>query len=661
MANIFSVLAVGLAGALGLMVQPMMGKIMLPGMGGGSGVWTASSVFFQATLLLGYAYAAWLQGRSVRCQRVIHGTLLVFGALSLVLPAPPVTGELPAVAWFLMKTACFPMLAVYSTSPLLQGWLSSENPARMSAVYRLFAMSNLAAIAGLLSYPFVVERFLDVDRQFFVWSCAYAILCACFVPLLRVLPATRRGGSPGFSAWQWRWWLVPMVSTALMLAVVARVTRDTSPTPFVWVAALSLYLLSYALVFAVDWARRWRAVFAAEAPIAAAAMLVLLAVSPSPDLASMLLLAVSFFSVCAFLHGELSLSRPSSRGLPAFYVAMSAGGFAGGVAMMGMPWLLDSDAEIFALLPLVASFAVGVGTMGFRPKAGLAASVVVFVAMMAWGLSAGIAPGQKPGWSLLARGRTFFGSYRVEERETQRVLVHNGTVHGAQQLEIGQQREPTTYYSKQGPLGAAWVTAMASGGYKPNLSVGVIGLGAGTAAAYADAGDRLDFYEIDPEVVDVMPRYFSFVDDARRRGAAVSFLVGDGRKLLESSPPCGYDILVVDAFSGDSVPSHLISREAFAEYSRHLAPSGVLAVHASNRNLDLPAVARASARASSMDFATLMGASELDGVKSVWVLASRSKERLRPIRSLSLGKPPGGSSREVLWTDRFSDVLSVLK
>lgn len=664
MVRVAAVLSVSLAGVLGLLVQPMMGKLMLPSMGGGSGVWTSVSVFFQGMLVVGYLYAAVLQSLRPRLQVTIHYAIGLAGLALFLLPVSPPEGSPQSALLFLSRVLGASMMVVSSTSPLVQGWMSSSDPGGMARVYRLFAFSNLAAIAGLLLYPFAIERHLDIGSQVVLWGCVYGALMATLAPLALRGASSRPLGSM-LVAWEWRWWVLPMLSTMLMLSTAARLTRDTAPVPFVWVVLLSLYLLSYALVFSVNWTQRLRAVAIAEAPIAAAAMMVLLSSATAHDGASLLLLAVSFFALCVFAHGEVVHVRPPSGGLPSFYVAMAVGGFAGGAAMLAMPYLLDIDIELMLLLSALASLAIGLGLLTVAPRAALASALAVFAVGASWTLWTSTSTLGRQESEVVTRGRTFFGSYSVEARSGHTVLVHNGTIHGAQSSEIGRQRDPTTYYSKDGPLGVAWLIALldpsSPSRQKTGLSVGVMGLGSGTAAGYSDQGDRLVFFEIDAEIAEVMPEHFSFVPDARIRGADVEILVGDGRKLLESMPPQKFDILVVDAFSGDSVPAHLLSAEAFGEYSRHLAKDGILAVHVSNRMIDVPSVARGGASSVGLDHETLMGGGGTLSVKSVWVLASPSEARMRAVRASGLSVPPAESSREVVWTDRYSDIVSVLK
>lgn len=659
-----AILSVSLAGLLGLLVQPMMGKMMLPEMGGGSGVWTSVSVFFQGMLVVGYLYAAILQSLRPQAQVAIHFTFGALGMGLFLLPVPPLEGSPQSALQFLLKVLGFSMMVVSSTSPLVQGWLSSSDPRGMARVYRLFAFSNLAAIGGLLLYPFAIERYMDVEAQAVLWACAYGLLLLVLAPLAVRCPAARplRGMMVG---WHWRWWVMPMISTMLMLSTAARLTRDTAPVPFVWVLLLSLYLLSYALVFSVTWTKRWRAVLTAEAPIAAAAMMVLLSYSASHDWASLLLVAVSFFALCSFAHGEVVHARPGAAGLPSFYVAMAVGGFLGGVLTLLMPFFLNVDIELMLLLSLLAAMSAWLGLASVAPRISLIAAAAIFVVGLSWTLWFSVFSSSSRGTEVTLRGRTFFGSYSVESRAGHTVLIHNGTIHGVQSSEIGKQRNPTAYYSKDGPLGVAWLIALldpaSSSRQMPGLTVGVMGMGAGTAAGYSDRGDRLVFFEIDQEIAEVMPSHFSFVPDAKIRGVDIEILVGDGRKLLEGMPPQRFDILVIDAFSGDSVPAHLLSVEAFREYARHLAPDGILAVHVSNRMIDVPSIARGGAHHASLDYETLMGGSGDLAVKSVWVLASSSKPRMKAVRASGLSVPHPESSRRVTWTDRYSDIVSVLK
>ncbi len=654
------VLSVSIAGVLGLMAQPMMGKVLLPLMGGGAGVWTAVSVFFLGMLLLGYLYAALIQCLSPRPQKAVHAGMGLAGLVSLFIPASEPSASPIEALLYLCRTVGVSMLVVYATSPLVQGWLSSASPSQMPRVYRLFSISNLAAIAGLLLYPFVLERLLDTQSQIVWWAAGYVALLVCllFVPLP---PPTPRSASKILAKWKWKWWVLPALSTMLMLSTIARLTRETAPVPFIWVVILALFLLSYSLVFAVNWGPRWRAVFAAETPIASAAMMIMLSAPPSYDWVTAALLTASFFVICAYLHGEVVSVRPASEYLPAFYVALATGGLVGGMVILALPTVLDIDIELFAVLSIVGALAIGMGLRNISPRLATASAVLVALVGLLWSASIALSPTGPDTSEILTRGRSFFGTYTVETRENYRVLVHNGTVHGAQSDGIGQQRDPTTYYSKEGPLGAAWLSLLLEAGGHNQVSAGIVGMGVGTTAGYADHGDRMVFFEIDSEIAEKMPRHFSFIPDARIRGVSVEVLVGDGRKLLESMPPQGFDILVIDAFSGCSVPAHLLSTEAFSEYARHLGPRGVLAVHCSNRALDIASVARAGARAAALDYKTLIGGGGGLGVRSIWVVASSCPSRMEVVKKSGLVVEDATTAREVAWTDRFSEVVSIVK
>jgi len=655
------VAAVALAGGLGLLVQPTLGKLMLPSLGGGSGVWTTVAVFFQGMLLLGYIYAGLLQRARAASQKLIHLTIGTVGlSLFLTAPEPPSGGAGEALV-FLTRAIGFAALFIYSTSPLIQGWLSSAEPHAAAGVYRLFAVSNFTAAVALVMYPFLLERLTSVERQLELCAGLYGLLLVCSAIVCHKTPlekAVRRISLQ--SRWDWRWWAMPMASTVFMLSSVARFTRDTSPVPLIWVSVLSLYLFSYTLVFSFKWKRGFRAVAAAEVPIAAAAIMILLSVPIRHDWPTLLLLALSFFCICTFIHGELSASKPSGERLPSFYVAMAAGGFAGGVVMLSMPSFLDVDLELFIILPVVAAFSILRMTGRHAPRVALACAVATLAGGVGWGIKISTSVVGGEGTSVLTRGRTFFGTYRVEGQRGQNVLIHNGTVHGAQSTIDADKLRPTAYYAENGPLGIAW-RSVAMPHNMGGIRAGAVGMGAGTLASYADSGDKVIFFEVDKEIADEMPKYFSFIDEARRRGAEVEIMVGDGRKVLESLPGQQFDILVVDAFSGDSVPAHLLSAEAFREYARHLSVGGVLAVHASNRIIDVPSVARGGAAGAGLAHVTLEGGDGGLGVRSEWVICARSTSGIERIKKTGGGGVEVVSGDAVEWTDKFSDIVSAMK
>jgi len=655
-----SIIAVSVAGAMGLLVQPMMGKIMLPSLGGGSGIWTATSAFFQGVLLLGYAYAMALQSLKPATQRVVHLTVGLVGLVCFLLPTPAPDGGALAALLFLSREIGMAMIFVYSTSPLVQGWLSGQEKGNLGSIYRLFALSNLAAIAGLLSYPFLIERHMSVDQQSLLWGGIYAVLLASMLPLI-FSPISRRPLAQMTAGWEWRWLLLPLLSTVLMLSLIARLTRDAPPTPFIWAIVLGLFLLTYTLAFSGVCVRVVRSGLMVLAPIACVALAMTLYDSTGKlTVTNASVIALSFFAICSFLHAELAAARPAAERLPSYYVAMAFGGFIGGMIMLAMPWALDTDIELFLVIPIVLGLGVGLlNVLMGMPRLGFGVALSIMAAGCFYAAWKGDQSASYPGSEVVHRGRTFFGTYRIESRGNYLSLVHNGTLHGAQSTVVGEQANPLTYYCKTGPLGNMWETAASSALTQSRpIRAATIGLGTGTIAAYAQNGDELDFYEIDPEIAEISPKYFSFFDDAKVRGANLSVKLGDGRKVLESSPPSNLDILVIDAFSGDSVPAHLVTVEAFQEYIRHLGPEGILAVHVSNRVLDVWRVALGAAQRLGLHAVQMKGGSP---TASHWVAVSKSPEIIADLRSYGQAVSEDASGKEVVWTDKFSDFITVVK
>jgi SAM-dependent methyltransferase len=624
-------LTVFLSAFLLFQVQPIVAKMILPWFGGSSAVWSTCMLFFQVVLLLGYLYAHWLHEKlAPRRQAAVHIAALAvsFAALPM-LPNPGwksagVAHPSLTILALLSVTVGLPYFLLSSTSPLLQAWYARTH--REGMPYRLFALSNFASMLALLSYPFVVEPNLPVRIQGWVWSAAYILFAAlCGATAWRssahaaAPQAAAQEGAPTMDdspAWTLRllWLGLAASASILLLAVTNHLTQDVAAIPFLWILPLSVYLLSFIVCFESPRFYR-RAVYLPLLGAALAFMAYRLwpyrtdfdppwlgFLTQMPIRWIVVAFAVGLFACCMVCHGELARLKPHPRHLTGFYVTVSLGGAVGGLFVgLVAPNLFRAYYEFPIGLGLCAAIAFLVlargmwrlagGALWARPRWGAAALAVVLCGYLA---CLGVEMWEMvDGYRVVARN--FYGLLRVEDEgnprmdeDASRKLIHGTINHGEQFLREPYRRQPVTYFCPQSGIGLA----MRAQEGRPRR-IGILGLGCGTLATYGRSGDTLRIYEINPLVLDIARTQFTYLRDTPAR---VEVVLGDGRLVLESEPSQQFDLLVMDAFSGDSVPVHLITLEAFRTYFRHLKPGGILAVNITNKYLDLePVVERAAA------------------------------------------------------------------
>lgn len=648
------------AGALLLfLVQPVMARAILPWFGGTAGVWTTSMLFFQALLLLGYLYAHLVTRRlGPRPRALLHAGLLA--ASLALLPIAPGTGwkphgsenPVPAILGLLAATVGLPYFLLAATTPLVQTWYAAAG----AVPYRLFAVSNLASLGALLAYPLLAEPLLPLGRQMRAWSAAYAgfaLLCgACAVS------APHKTLPPGDGAASWRdrllWMALAACPAALWMAVGNQLSQNVAPVPFLWILPLSLYLLSFVLTFdRPGWYSP--ALYRWLLPAAWAAIVVGLqqAHGKASFVMGLLLYGGALLVVAMFCHGELARRKPSPGALTSYYLMIAAGGAVGGafVALVA-PYLFDGYLELPVAMVASVLLAVPLLYAPSVPVLRLARLAVVAAAGFALALHVRASLGHH-----FLRARNFYGALELADGKGPNALrtLYNGSIiHGTQFLDPARAGTPTAYYGPHGGGGVAMRYRQGKG-----LRAGVIGLGVGTLAAYGRPGDSLRFYEINPLVTAVARGAFRFLRDCP---AQVEVAHGDARLTLEREPPQNFDLLVVDAFSGDAIPVHLLTREAFAVYWRHLAPGGVLAVHVTNNYLDLLPVVKAAADAFHKPALLLRTPGDAGNVTygSDWVLMSDDAAFLRYARAA--GAIPAVPRRPArLWTDDHSGILRLLR
>jgi SAM-dependent methyltransferase len=656
------------------LVQPLLAKQILPWFGGAAIVWTLCMVFFQLVLLLGYAYAHWLTSR-VRADRQawIHGALLL--ASLAFLPIAPDAGWKPAgednpvvrILALLFATIGLPYFLLSSTSPLVQGWFARAFPG--SSPYRLFALSNFASMLALLGYPFLFEPWFGTQQQAWYWSGGYVLfvlLCATLAWTCRALPALDvAGGQIAATANEPRpagraialWLALSTMGSVTLLAVSNHLTQNISSIPLLWVIPLAVYLLTFILCFE---ASRWypRDIYLGSVVWMLCVMAWFLADKSLQFelLWQILVFTIGLFFVCMFCHGELAMRRPGARHLTLFYLVVSLGGVIGGI-LVGIvaPITLPGYLELEIALVVVAALALATNLRRPMPILAMLVAVIGFTfAAFAWRVHTFTE-------DTVHIERNYYGVLRVKENTTTiadvetryRSIVHGAILHGEQWLSEKYRRSATTYYKTTSGIGRALLAFEG----KP-IKVGVIGLGAGSIAVYADADDTYRFYDINPAVIRVANTWFTYLKDSPGKMQTV---LGDARLSLEREPAQGFDVLAVDAFSGDSIPVHLITVEAFTEYLRHLKPEGVIAFHVSNRFLDLKPVLLAIAEKHGLESAYVHETGESGGTTSDWVLITRHKPFILRQEIVEATEPIVPRPEWRLWTDSYNNLIQVFR
>ncbi|HEY1493358.1 MAG TPA: fused MFS/spermidine synthase [Candidatus Solibacter sp.] len=680
---LFYALTISLSAFLLFEVQPVIAKMILPWFGGSSAVWSTCMLFFQVVLLLGYLYAHLLHWLAPRRQAVVHIGLLAAGILSLPI--------IPNATWkhsglghpsltilaLLAVTVGMPYFLLASTSPLLQAWYSRTHKGGIP--YRLFALSNAASLLALLTYPFLIEPNLPSGVQGIIWSGAFvcfAILCgwtAWRTSAERPVALSEAVGGesviPVAPSWASRllWLGLSGSASILLLAVTTHLTQDVAAIPFLWIIPLVVYLLSFIICFESPRIYH-RAVFV---PLLIAS-LAFMAYRLWPEHGRMdlrlviSLLSAGLFVCCMVCHGELVRLKPHPHYLTGFYVIISVGGAAGGL-FVGLlaPNVFHAYYEFPIGLALCALIAAIVFTreLWHAPQMWRSTGIVVLVVLIGgyFVFLRQIMFQMVDGYLVVSRN--FYGQLRVEDTGDPRIdddaarkLIHGVINHGQQMLRAEYRRKPVTYFCPQSGIGRG-MTAQEG---RPRR-IGILGLGCGTLAAYGRTGDTLRIYEINPEVLTIANRDFTYLKDT---AAKVEVAMGDGRLVLESEPPQQFDMLVMDAFSGDSVPVHLITREAFAIYFRHLKPDGILAVNISNAYLNLePVMERAANAFHKLGLVYHWVPPDDDPMcfSCSWTLimdpatADKHPELLKDATVLRQKRPFR------IWTDEFSNMFSILK
>ncbi len=712
-------------------IEPMFTKMILPLLGGTPGVWNTAMMFFQAMLLGGYLYAHLLSRLDrVRWQVLVHVSVLAVGLLFLPVHLAwndaSSSGAHP-VAWLialLTLSIGLPFFAVSATAPLLQRWFSRSGHPHASDPYFLYVSSNIGGLAALLAYPTVIEPTFGLTLQSHAWAVGYAllavtiVLCSVSLRMLRGSESALAAGpvpdSGGVAAvlsddttWSTRarWLALSFVPSALLLAVTSHISTDVASVPFLWVIPLSLYMLSFIIVFARKPILRHKWMLFFQLPIYA-----LLAVCFAKlDLLPTFALDLGALFVTAMVcHGELVRLRPAASRLTEFYLCLSVGGLLGGVfCVLVAPLIFNSVLEyplILVVACLVRPGSTGGGWLrslldGVLPAAvalsysfadgfldseavnslGIAAPVLVYIAVAAAFcgfrnrplrltlafaaiLFGGILQGDDAG-NRLFRQRSFFGVYTVytDPEGIVHSLYHGNIIHGDQHMYEATDRTPTSYYGREGPLGQVFAVMEA---VRPVRHIACVGLGTGTTSCYHEAGQTMTFFEVDPAMERIArdPRLFRYLELAP---PGLNVVLGDGRQSISKMPDGTFDLIVLDAFSSDAIPVHLMTREALAIYMRKLAPGGIVMFHISNRYINLePVVANLAADAGLSalveDYEPSDGSEGYTCWRSTWAVVARDSRDLELLDTDDGWRALEPDPAVGLWTDDYSNIFRTL-
>jgi hypothetical protein len=646
-------------------VQPVIAKQILPWFGGSAGVWTTCMVFFQSLLLAGYGYADLTMRLGARRQAMLHVLLLMVSLAFLPILASsgwkPQGDEEPIARILLLLAATIglPYFLLSSTTPLLQAWYWRRWQAAVP--YRLFALSNFASLLALLGFPLLFEPNFDLPVLGWGWSALYA----AFVVLCGIVAFMSGNGSqekahqeakakPAYST-QMLWLALAAMGSVMLLAVTNHITQNIASVPFLWVLPLALYLVTFILAFDHP---RWYL-----RPLFLAALALLLPVMawfvPSLELKiAVPVYLLGLFVACMVCHGELARLRPDPAHLTRFYLMISVGGAAGAVLVaIVAPLLLSGYFELgIALVVLASIFTIRMKGAFIALGVLVTAATTFFVLRGARDYTDGVR----------VMERDFYGVVRTVDFTIPvpyRSMYHGGIMHGGQLLGDSFRNTPADYFNPGSGYGRVFRSLRGIAPKKP-LQVGVIGLGAGVIGAWMRPGDSLVFYEISPRVVDIAKREFTFLADTAARAEVV---MGDGRLSLEREPPRGYDVLGIDAFSGDSIPMHLVTREAMAIYVRHIKPDGVIVFQATNRFIDLLPVVKALAAEHGMQAVNVSDSPEAEGGPEYWysstdqIIVTRNRQLLEYPLIDDVSEPIEARADLPVFTDSHHNLLRILK
>ena len=719
-----------LSATLMFILQPMFGKILLPLLGGTPAVWNTCMVFYQTLLFLGYLYAHRLSTHSNHQRQIqIHTALLIFSFIALPVGLSdninPPTDSNPTLwlIWTLFIAIGVPFFVVSTTAPLLQKWFSQCGHVSSHDPYYLYAASNAGSLLALLSYPFLIEPNIGLASQRLLWSFAYGGLCLLIIGCAVLMWKTQANNqddvaeielddtAPISTKQQLHWLALAFVPSSLLLGLTQFISTDIASVPLLWIVPLTIYLLTFILVFS-KWADRIHPAMIAVQPALLTVFIAYSFINPAvlPFWLDLILHSLAFFIAVMVCHGELARNRPATRHLTQFYLIMSFGGMLGGLfntfvapfvfnavyeypimivaALLLRPgffkgqWWLQS---MFPVAVFIGGLAVFFGSDQLFDYFDLIGGALILLAGLTYSfrkspLAIGLLTAviliftislHNMASSTLYQQRSFFGVLSVrntviadenQNPETVRELYHGTTKHGAERLTAANITTPLTYYSRPGPIGQVFSEF---DGENQNWVIGAVGLGAGALACYSKDNQHWHFFEIDPLVVQVAknPNWFNYLNRCNKKA---EMIVGDARLSLEKEDDGSFDLLIMDAFSSDAVPTHLLTREALELYLRKLNDNGLLAFHITNRHLAIKNVL--ADHVNTMHLAALLQEFKPETeqplvVATDWVVISKNPDRLQRLQQSRLGhwqKLPLTFGLQP-WTDDFTHIIGIWK
>lgn len=661
-------------------IQPLITKFILPWFGGGTAVWAVSMLFFQSCLVAGYGYAHFsVKYLGLHRQTQVHIAFLLLALLQIPL-APSELQSFDAtenptlqILSLLVRTIGIPFFVLSATAPLIQAWASrihaTANP------YRLYALSNVAALAALLSYPFVIEPMFSRQLQSQAWSITFVIFIALCMycafttgsrsKIQPPAPSMSGNENAGVSALSWCLWLVlPATAVTLLLSVTNQLTRDLVSIPFLWVLPLSVYLLTFIIAFDNE---RWyrRRIFLPLFAFSIAWILYLLIGEDLNVAWTIIVFMFTLFVLCMVCHGELYRLRPAATQLTEYYLMVAFGGALGSALVsVLMPLISDRYVELQIAACTAMILVAGLLIKEVRVKAVPAVGIPIQGALI---IGCGLIvmvfaeSAREEQSGIVHQTRNFYGVLTVGRDNagtSQEFLwLRNGnSYHGAQATVPSRRSSPITYYSPGSGIDLVMNFPTAT----PRRHIGMIGLGVGTALGYAGAQDTVKIYEINPDVVDIAKHYFTYLSETT---AEVNIVLGDARLSLEKEPPQAFDIFVLDAFSSDAIPVHLLTREAFELYLKHLKPDGIIVVLISSWHFDFQPLLSGIASNFGLDSVLVRNAPKsLQEWGSRWMILTNNRKFMsQKAVQLELQNSPSQSANLRLWTDDFSSPFQLLK
>lgn len=664
-----------LAAFLLFQIELIIAKLFLPVYGGSYFVWGACLVFFQALLLLGYLFVHFMTQRfGIRTYRKIHLAItllpfLFFPGQALKIDSVSSSLFVAGDVFFRLLVTIGPVFFVLSTVGVaLQAWLSGSSLEQKINPYALYATSNAGSLGGLLTYPFFFEIVFDLKQQETIWRIGYVALALCTVFLFKKIPIdhvpeakSEQGQASSFSD-QMLWLLLSAASVMMFMAVTNIITYAIAPIPLLWIIPLGIYLLAFILNFkAKPWCPAWIKKNIFVFLIGGSFLFFLLQKKSFAAVEiEFFVFCLLLFVMCLYCQNQLVTHKPvSARELTLFYLMLSLGGFLGGILTSWvMPLISKNIMEYLLALTLIviavwmiAKKESGKSPMGWLDKLRAGSLVIIPVFLCVFWVPQ-ILGKNPPG--VILKMRNYYGMYEIGEFNQIRILVHGTTLHGAQLRAPGLEQEPSSFFSRTSGVGEIFAT------YGPGLrTIGLIGLGVGTLSTYTLPGQTMDIYELDPDMDWIANNYFSFLKNAKGK---INLIYGDARRSLEQLPDRKYDLFIVDAFGGDSIPFHLLTKEAIAKYREHLNPGGFLLFHISNRYIRLEPVLIKVAEESNAQIAYRITSGKPFGIPSVWAVMTWDEAQYRSLLMEKNWDPIALriKERHRVWTDGYSNIFPVI-